>query len=71
MYTCPKEPTGPYSLWEVVDLIQRDKEFAEFDAQMAEFQRQHLEMLEKRQQDTASARAAKELDDDLLAAGVR
>jgi len=51
--------------------IARDKEFAEFDAQMAEFQRQHLEMLEKRQQDTASARAAKELDDDLLAAGVR
>ncbi len=35
--------------------MARDLEFAEFDAQMAEFQRQHLEMLEKRQQDTARA----------------
>ena len=35
--------------------IKQDKEFAEFDAQMAEFRRQHLEMLEKRQQDTAVA----------------
>ncbi len=39
----------------VRERIVRDKEFAEFDAQMAEFQRQHLEMLEKRQQDTARA----------------
>ena len=33
--------------------LARDKEFAEFDAQMAEFRREHLEILIKRQQDTA------------------
>ena len=33
--------------------IAHDKQFEEFDAQMAEFRRQHLQMLEKRQQDTA------------------
>jgi len=32
-----------------------EKGFEEFDAQMEEFRRQHLEMLEKRQQDTARA----------------
>ncbi len=32
-----------------------NKEHEEFDREMAEFRRQHLEMLEKRQQDTASA----------------
>ena len=32
MYTCPKDPKGPYSLWEVVNLIQNDKDFAEFFA---------------------------------------
>jgi len=35
--------------------LARDKQFAEFDAQMDEFRRQHLEMLDKRQQDTARA----------------
>lgn len=35
--------------------IERDKEFAEFDAQMEDFRRQHLKMLDKRQQDTAIA----------------
>lgn len=33
--------------------IARDLEFAEFDKQMADFRRQHLEMLQMRQQDTA------------------
>lgn len=33
--------------------LVRDKEYEEFDAEMAEFRRQHLEMLERRQQDTA------------------
>lgn len=47
--------------------IAKDKEFAEFDAQMAEFRRQHLEMLEKRQQDTAFARVADDRAGDLAA----
>jgi len=51
--------------------IAHDKQFEEFDAQMAEFRRQHLEMLEKRQQDTASARATAELAEDVLAASIR
>ena len=52
------------------DKIERDKEFVEFDAQMADFRRQHLEMLEKRQQDTAIAGVPDELTDDLADAGV-
>ena len=32
MYKCPKDPKGPYSLWEVVDLLENDKDFASFFA---------------------------------------
>ena len=36
--------------------IALNRRFAEFDTEMREFRRQHLETLEKRQQDTAVAR---------------
>ena len=42
--------------------IEQYKQFAEFDAQMEEFRRQHLEMLKKRQQDTAIVREAMMVD---------
>jgi four helix bundle protein len=42
--------------------IAKDKELAEFDAQMAEFRRQHLEMLDRRAQNNAIARAESEVD---------
>ena len=35
------------------EALARDKEFAEFDAYMDNFRREHLAMLQKRQQDTA------------------
>jgi hypothetical protein len=38
--------------------IGQENDYAEFDAEMAEFRRQHLETLKKRQQDTAVSGAA-------------
>src|SRR5688572_24847601 len=40
--------------------IARDKEFAEFDAYMADFQRQHLEMLRRRDEEADARRRAEE-----------
>jgi len=68
-------------------LTKKDREeiavnmrFSEFDAEMKEFRRQHLETLEKRQQDTAAARGRRqhtasssaeiEMAIDPLAAGI-
>lgn len=40
--------------------IARDKEFEEFDKQMAEFRRQHLEMLKRREEEADEERRQKE-----------
>jgi hypothetical protein len=50
--------------------IAQDKEFAEFDAKMAEFRRKHLEMLIKRQQDTAIAKDPEEANESALEADI-
>jgi len=29
-YECPKNPDGPYNLWDLVKLLEQDKTFAQF-----------------------------------------